>query len=252
MRSFSVDQLLLKVKAQKWFYKFGLPDGSVTDVYIPDEVTKIHTTREIALREHLEDFAHKYKTALDISCHEGYFSFVLSEHISAITGVDKNSDTLTKARQMADLLQNNRVNFMNAPVEDLNDNQTSDFVLCFGLVYHIENPVEVFRKVSALTRKTLCVETQILPVELKGKIEDGSSHWQREIHGTFALCDDNSNSSEGGLTDLAVVPSRDAVVYMLKQFGFSEINFYVPKDNDYEQFTRGHRVIVFATKKDPV
>jgi len=38
------------------------------------------------------------------------------------------------------------------------------------------------------------------------------------------------------------------LVFLLKEVGFKEINFYQPEPDDYEQFVRRSRVIVFAVK----
>ena len=104
------------------------------------------------------------------------------------------------------------------------------------------------RKLAALAWKTLCIETQVLPYDLNGPIEDGSYLWQRNLNGLFGLCVDYSHRPEGGLTDLALVPSRQALDFLLKQFGFKTVTFYKPEPDDYEQFVRNHRVIVFAEK----
>lgn len=94
----------------------------------------------------------------------------------------------------------------------------------------------------------ICIETQVLPHDVVGSIEDGSHLWQREIQGMFGLCVDYSHRAEGGLTDLALVPSRFALEFLLKQAGFRTVEFYQPDADDYEQFTRRHRVVVFAEK----
>ncbi len=129
-----------------------------------------------------------------------------------------------------------------------NEKQDADFVLCFGLLYHVENPIQILRKLAALAKRSLCIETQVLPFNLTGSLEDGSYLWQRDLNGVFGLCIDYSESPEGGLTDLSLVPSRQALEFLLRQFGFKTVNFYKPEADDYEQFVRGHRVIIFAEK----
>lgn len=237
-----------RIKSQKWFYEFNLPDGTKTESYLPEVARQIHVTRENALREYLGALDAGYSTAIDISCHEGFFSLVLAEYFKTVTGLDKNSESLDKANQIADLLGRPEICFKNSSVELWDEKQGADFVLCFGLLYHVENPIEIMRKLTALTRKTLCIETQVLPYDFTGPIEDGSYLWQRDVNGLFGLCLDYSHRPEGGLTDLALVPSRYALDFLLKQFGFKTVKFYKPAPDDYEQFVRSHRVIVFAEK----
>jgi len=236
------------VKSQKWFYEFDLPDGTKTESYLPEVAREIHVTRESALREYLEKLGGEHLTALDISCHEGFFSLILAKYFKSVTGLDKNADSLEKAKQIIAVLGENIIQLQNSSVELWDEKQSADFVLCYGLLYHVENPIEVIRKLAVLTKMTLCIETQVLPYDLIGSIEDGSYLWQRDVMGMFGLCIDYSQRPEGGMTDLALVPSRHALDFLLKQFGFKSVTFYKPKPSDYEQFVRGHRVIVFAEK----
>jgi tRNA (mo5U34)-methyltransferase len=241
-------KILDEIKSQKWFYEFSLPDGTVTDSYLPVVARQIHVTREKVLRRYLASNSSKYSNCLDISCHEGYFSIVLAEYFKIVTGLDKNEESLAKARLISTALNNSGIDFIKSSVEDWSNEKVADFVLCYGLLYHVENPVQLIRKLAALTTKTLCIETQVLPYDIEGTIEDGSYLWQRNLNGLFGLCVDYSERPEGGMTDLAVVPSRKAFEFLLKQFGFKTVEFYKPEPDDYEQFFRNHRVIIFAEK----
>jgi len=237
-----------RAKSQKWFYEFELPDGTRTESYLPVTARRVHVTRERALRTHLSALDDSYSTAIDVACHEGFFSLVLAEHFKSVTGFDKNSGTLEKARQISALLGAPNIRFENASLELWRVENAADFVLCFGLLYHVENPIQIMRKLAALTNRTLCIETQVLPYDIVGKVEDGSYLWQRDLNGMFGLCVDYSDESEGGLTDLALVPSRQALEFLLVKFGFRTVTFYKAAPDDYEQFTRNQRVIVFAEK----
>jgi len=238
------------VKAQQWFYEFTLPDGSTTNSYLPDFVRPIHHTREKALRLFLDEYGKKgtFKNALDISCHEGYYTLLLANYFEKVVGIDKNADSLEKAKLITDVMGNKNINYIHTALEDWKDDEPGDFVLCFGLLYHIENPVEIMRKLANLTKKAICIESQILPSDSYMQVEDGCFKKQREIRGTFGLCMDYPTITEGGLTELALVPSRDALISLLEYFGFVNIRFYKPVEGDYEQFVRGHRVIIYAEK----
>ena len=240
------------VKQQQWFYEFSLPDGSQTTSYLPEFVRPIHATREKALRLFLDQFGKKgsLNDALDVSCHEGYFSLVLAEYFNSVVGVDKNADSLQKAQQITALLGNRKISYVHTALEDWKEKKQSDFVLCFGLLYHIENPVEIVRKLASLTKGAICIESQVLPVASRFQIEDGNYKALRDTKGTFGLCLDYPSSKEGGLTELALVPSRDALVTLLEFFGFANIVCYQPAPEDYEQFVRGHRVILYAEKRE--
>lgn len=239
---------LENVKQQKWFYEFTLPDGSRTESYLPEVAREIHVTREKALRHYLGQLDKSCSSSIDVSCHEGFFSLILAEYFETIIGIDKNQDSLEKAVKISRLLGHKKIKFETASVENWSNDDGADFVLCFGLLYHTENPIQILRKIASLAKKAICIETQVLPFQTSGRIEDGSYLWQRDLNGLFGLCIDYSHSKEGGLTDLALVPSRQALEFLLKQFGFRVVTFYKPASDDYEQFVRNHRVIVFAEK----
>lgn len=240
--------LLDAVKRQKWFYEFSLPDGSTTESYLDPQFRAIHATRERALRQFLAHGDRSLASALDVACHEGFFSIVLADYFNTIVGIDKNVDSLSKARQIAQLLARRPVDFRNQLLEQFDARAQFDFVLCFGLMYHVENPMQVLRNLARLTKHTLCIETQLLPFDFEGSVEDGSFLAQRPLHGLFGLCEDYAHSKEGGLTNVALVPSRRALEYGLRALGFNRLEYFKPTAVDYEQFIRGHRVVMLAER----
>jgi hypothetical protein len=54
--------------------------------------------------------------------------------------------------------------------------------------------------------------------------------------------------SVGGSTDLALVPSLNALVFLLQSFGFGTTKVLPPLPHDYEQYQCGSRVVVYAAK----
>jgi len=92
------------------------------------------------------------------------------------------------------------------------------------------------------------VETQVFPFDLSGRIEDGCFDNQRPVEGVFALAPDFPESLLGGSTNLALVPSLNALLFLLHSFGFDS-QVLAAEPNDYEQFRRGARVIVYAARR---
>jgi tRNA (mo5U34)-methyltransferase len=241
-------ELLEHIKSQRWFYEFPLPDGTATESYLEPRFRGIHQTRDAALRSFISTSDRSGQSALDIACHEGYFTLTLSEFFSEVTAIDKNAGSLRKARDITRLIGTRPIEFVEGSMESLSVERTYDFVLCFGLLYHIENPMQVFRQLGRLAKRELCIETQVLPFDVCGSVEDGSFGTQRPLRGLFGICDDYSSSNEGGLTDTALVPSRSALDYCVRSLGFSQIEYYEPATSDYEQFVRGHRVVLVARR----
>ena len=98
---------------------------------------------------------------LDNSCHEDYFSIVLDEYFKNVTGIYKNSDSLNKTEKMSSLLGYQGISCKQSSIEDCGDKLPAEFVLCFGLLYHVENSVQIPRELALLTKKSLRIETRL-------------------------------------------------------------------------------------------
>ena len=57
--------------------------------------------------------------------------------------------------------------FEQADIEDRKVSKLGqfDFVLCFGLLYHLENPLQAIRNLRAITEKCVLLESMCLPEE---------------------------------------------------------------------------------------
>jgi hypothetical protein len=243
---------LEKVKHRTWFYEFDLPDGSRTSTDVPADVLPIHTSRRNKLvqiiRERVE--SPQDLTAVDFASHEGYYSIELSRHFKSVRGYEYREESLEAARLITDVLGVSNVEYVRADLQKMEFDKSSvaDFVLVYGLIYHLENPIHAIRLASQLCRKHILVETQVFPFNISGMVEDGNHMNLRSVEGIFALSPDYSHGREGGSTDIALVPSLNSVLYLLKNFGFSEVSVLPSSLNDYEQFRRGSRVIVYGRK----
>ncbi len=70
----------------------------------------------------------------------------------------------------------------------------------------------------------------------------------RPVEGVFSLSPDYASGREGGSTDIALVPSLNSILFLLKMFGFTDLSVLPSGPDDYEQFRRGSRVIVYGAK----
>src|SRR6185312_4144863 len=171
---------LEQVKRRTWFYRFPLPDGSVTPIGIPEEIIKIHTSRAGHLRRVIEQrVMHPAAlTAIDFASHEGFFSIELAKHFSSVRGYEFRRESLAAARLISDVLSVRNVEYVQADLQHMQFDRSlsADFVLVFGLMYHLENPIHVLRLASQLCRQHILVETQVFPYDVTGRLEDGSYH----------------------------------------------------------------------------
>jgi tRNA (mo5U34)-methyltransferase len=243
---------LQEIKARTWFYEFALPDGSYTLTDVLPEILLIHTSRRDKLlgiiRDRVEQ-PHRL-TAADLASHEGYYSLELAKHFKSVQGYEIRQSSLEAARSITELLGVRNIEYSQVDLQTASFDETMvvDFVLLYGLIYHLENPVHTIRLASRMSRKHILIETQVFPYDVSGRLEDGHYANMRRIEGVFGLTPDYSSHREGGSTDIALVPSLNALLFLLRTFGFTETVVLPSGPDDYEQFRRGSRVVVYGQK----
>lgn len=245
--------LLAFVKARSWFYAFELPDGSVTQTDVGAAVLHLHATRRDRLREviaTIPDVAGM--TAIDLASHEGFFTVELARHCRRVEGVELRERSITAAEMITTLLGLPNVRFRQMDLLKVDAAEEagliSDFVLLYGLLYHVEDPLRLLRLACHMARRHILLETQVLPYDLIGRVEDGSYLWQRDVLGCFGLVEDYRERREGGSAEFALVPSLNALLYLLRRFGCTEVRVLPSRATDHEQFRRGARVIIHGIK----
>ena len=234
-----------------WFYPFRLPSGEVTTTYDGGALDAIHATRlsmlEGALRAHLGDSLAAH-TAIDIACHQGWFSTKLAEMgVKDVLAVDARPEHVADATLIRDALGLRNMRVQQSDVHALTAQATGrfDIVLMLGLIYHLENPVGALRTAHALTRRICLVETQIVP-GMTGMVDYGSYRFVRPLKGSFGIIDETeeTHGPEASTTGICLVPSLEALVWIMRKIGFSRVEVLNPPADAYEQLRYGKRVMV--------
>jgi len=147
-------------------------------------------------------------SAVDAGCGVGFFTKTLEDCGLNVCGFDGREENIAEARKR----------FMHLPFEtaDIEDNGIRelgrfDFVLCCGLLYHLENPLRAMRNLRALTEKCLLLESMCIP-------DDKPSMLLRE----------EPQANDQSLTDLACYPSEGGLVKMLYRAGFAKVYRVIP------------------------
>lgn len=243
--------------AREWFYPFRLASGRTVPTYPPADVAPVHTTRlamlEAAVQAHFGDAPCGGRSAIDLACHEGWFAHRLQDlGFGAVRGFDARADHVEHARLAAQGCGRD-LSFEQADVHTLDAAGTgrADLVLCLGLIYHLENPVGALRTAHALTADGgLClVETQIAP-NLSGPLDYGHHTFVKPMMGNFAIVDetDETHGPETSTTGICLVPSLEALLWVLRKVGFRDARVLdVPADG-YEQLRYGKRAMVAASR----
>jgi tRNA/tmRNA/rRNA uracil-C5-methylase (TrmA/RlmC/RlmD family) len=171
--------LLNVVKARSWFYAFELPDGSLTQTDADAAVLHLHATRRERLRQVIGTIPHAARmTALDLGSHEGFFTAELARRFCSVQGVELRDGSARAAEMMLGVLGLGNATIRQLDLLNLDAAQegglAADFVLLYGLLYHLEDALRLLRLACRLARHHILLETQVLPYDVTGRVEDGS------------------------------------------------------------------------------
>ena len=240
-----------------WFYRFEFGNGLQTTPAIPETVVEIFDTRlRMATSAIDAHFGNRLPAidCLDIGCHEGFYSLAMAKRgVGRVFGVDAREENLNRARFVAKAMGLDAIDYKQGRVETLAADQgrTYELTLFLGVLYHVEDPMRCLRQVAAVTGELCILETQVVD-EVEGFSEWGSREWTRPYQGILAVIDEtgefDAGNRETGVSPMATCPSPKALLFMLKQAGFSRAEILVPPVDAYEQHARGKRVVCAAYK----
>lgn len=247
----SATDLESRVLAKEWFYQYTLPSGRRTKSYGEGELDAIHDTRIAMLDDELGrafPAGLAGKTAVDLACHQGYFTMALAERGAArVTGIDARDDHVADARLIAEAKALSNVAIVQSDVHHLPYDTlgTHDLVLCFGLIYHLEDPVGALRAAKRLCQGTCIVETQVVP-NLSGPVDWGSYRFVKPLKGVFGIIDETYelHGPEMSITGVCLAPSVEGLLWIMEAIGFKDVHLVKPPDGAYEQHRYGKRVMV--------
>jgi FkbM family methyltransferase len=171
------------------------------------------------------------RTALDAGCGIGFFAKILEECGLDVRAFDGREENVNEARRRYP-----QIPFDLGDVQDPDIRQIGSFdlVLCFGLLYHLENVFLAIRNLHAMSSKGLLLESMCLP---------DAKPWML-LRYEPALEDQS-------LTDMAFYPSEGCIVKMLYRAGFSAVYRVQPLPDD-ENFRESstiarRRTVLFAS-----
>ncbi|MHB8503924.1 MAG: FkbM family methyltransferase [Candidatus Acidiferrales bacterium] len=150
----------------------------------------------------------RLKSALDAGCGVGFFSKTLEECGLNVCGFDGRKENIAEARKRFPSLP-----FETADIEERSILELGrfDFVLCCGLLYHLENPLLAMRNLRALTEKCLLLESMCIPDEKPSMLLREEPH-----------------ANDQSMTEVACYPSESTLVKMLYRAGFAAVYRVVP------------------------
>ncbi len=144
-----------------------------------------------------------FANAVDAGCGVGFFSQTLAECGLNVCGFDARAENVDEARRRFP-----GIPFEQADIEEHKICQLGrfDLVLCFGLLYHLENPLRAVRNLRAITKKCLLLESMCLPDER-----------------CTLLLRQEARQEDQSLKEMACYPSEGSLVKILYRAGFAKV-----------------------------
>ena len=154
-------------------------------------------------------------TALDLGCGVGHFSAALKEGGFAVTAADARAENIAEAKSRYP-----GIDFRVADAEDPSISAWGkfDLVLCFGLLYHLENPLRATRNLYRLTEKVLLLGSIVVAEEEP-----------------FLLLMDEPPGEDQSLRTVSCYPSEGAIIKMAYRAGFPQVYRFreLPDHDDF-------------------
>jgi len=169
-------------------------------------------------------------TALDAGCGVGFFAQILQECGLSVGAFDGRMENILEARKRFPEIPFEQGDVESPGILALG---AFDLTLCFGLLYHLENPMLAIRHLRALTGKGLLLESMCIPGNSAGMV------WREE-----------PAAADQSLTDIALYPSEACLVKMLYRAGFAAV-YRVAELPDHDDFRETplharRRTVLFA------
>lgn len=224
-----------------WHYEFDL-EGIKTPTFRPDMVRR-HPQR----RAHFFDPLVKLcggslqgRSVLDLGCNAGYWSLAAIEAgCDRVVGVDGRRMHIDQAELVFEVkgVDSDRYRFIEDDIfsVDVSAYAPFDIVLCVGVFYHVNRPIELFEKMTELTSDLLIVDTNLA---------SGSRAF-------FEIHQDQDTPRAAFGDQLVFWPTRSAVIALAEKYGY-EVAVLEPRMTEWRglgDYKDGSRRVFVCSKK---
>lgn len=198
---------------------------SQVPVFDQNHYDALNRARAVFLDRFLPEWKRQFamKNAIDVGCGFGYFSAFLAVQGFEVVAIDGREQNISEARRRYEGID---FQLFDAEQPSLAGLGSFDLVLCFGLLYHLENPFRAIRNLFSLTRQVLVLESVSIPSQAVA----------------MELLDE-STLDDQGLNYVAFYPSEACLVKMLYRAGFRQVYSFSehPQHADFQSNRNRHR-----------
>jgi SAM-dependent methyltransferase len=191
---------------------------------------------------------------LDVACNCGGFSVAAAQSgADQVVGFDVEPHYVEQANFIKNALGLDNVNFHVMGLDDLDFkiHGSFDVAFCFGILYHLEDPVRGLKKIADVTDKLIVVDTtlmrvpyinsllrqplwhmRVVPAVDEGAKNISTSRWRKRAHCQFS-------------------PNARAVKDLLRYVGFGDVEQLRPKAKNLERrYYKGTRATFIARRRE--
>lgn len=238
-----------------FFHRIELPYGLST--HIPElsrrnlEDTRVDTLVKHAFPSLLSvcEGSLAGKRVLDVACNCGGFS-VEAARLGAeyVLGIDIVDHYLEQANLIKQALRLQQVEFKKIDITNLDTSNIGQFdiTFCFGILYHLENPILVMKQLASVTQHIMLLDTNILRLPFNRK-----PMWLMDMPAIATPEATDVTTSLWRSKDKVVQfrPTEKAVIELLKFLGFSKVQKLNPKSKGLEKrYYNGTRATFLAIR----
>ena len=144
-----------------------LPDGSKT---MGDQRQLLSRTRAwLSIKESLDQFLPESKEhpaplkVVDLGCLEGGYATEFARQGYQTLGIEARVSNLNKCLHVKEQLSLPNLDFVQDDARNLDQHGPFDIVLCYGILYHLDDPVAFLHKVFQQTNRMLLLHTHYAP-----------------------------------------------------------------------------------------
>lgn len=220
-----------------------LPHGVST--YVPDkshrgiERTRVDSLVRHGWPQHLKACGGSLngRRVLDIACNCGGFSVeAIKAGADYVLGVDIVDRYLEQAMFVKQALGYENLEFLKADLYELTPELvggTFDVVLCFGILYHLEDPIRAMKAIANLATHAMLVDTKLWRPKYGSRIVRNRPLWQMKVIGASKEKTETTSLWRQGLV-CQFAPTERAVLDLLGFLGFTQSEFLLPQEKDLE------------------
>lgn len=187
------------------------------------------------------------KRVIDVACNAGGFS-VEAARLGAdyVLGFDVADRYLDQANFIKRALGLDKVEFKKMALADCDPDTTGmfDISFCFGILYHLENPVYEMKKLASVTRDIMLIDANMYQTPFSRK-----ALWKMNVPRVVDSDDKTTTAAWRTEKRCQFKPNVKAVIEMLGVLGFPNVEVLKPRQGGLEfRYYRGKRVTFLARR----